>query len=81
MEKPTINQYFYKFYKPEIWTISKLHLHLSKPVTVFTLFILLPMLMKVLHSFKGMVNNVSYIYIDVYYILYILYVVYNIYNI
>lgn len=44
------------FYNPCVWELSKLHLHLNKTVAVFTVFILLPLFMKILHSFKGMVK-------------------------
>lgn len=36
-----------------------MHLHLNRTVAVSAVFILSPMFVKILHSFRGMVNNIS----------------------
>lgn len=58
--------YVYKFYKPEIKKLSKSHFSFKQACYCF--YTLFPMLMKVLCSFKDMVNNVflSFMYVYIY---------------
>lgn len=62
--------YVYKFYKPEIKKLSKSHFSFKQACYCF--YTLFPMLMKVLCSFKDMVNNVflSFMYVYIYMYMY-----------